>query len=881
MKPKKLSLLVLFFFLCTILAPAAYMPAAIAGGGAASGGGSGAIDSVVAELQSVYQYFDEADKEAMKAARSKVDGITETQWDTILGVGTENALLTTEVNSRFTAQGKDAKNEMTAFAKGLAGIYYSSDSATLKDTLVNFKNNYKDSFQILFGTDITVDELYKFLSDSRAQLPNVITATDAGLLANASVDELVNKMPGYLKEAMQAALEQNTKFQGKLTEIGWSVDKLINQQVELAKVVDAGNAAQYAVAKAAVRLETKLGANAPLQLKVGDKPEYTILIMGKDATKFVAFASSNDKVVKVSQEAGTGNFILEAVGSGTAMITVYRDYNGATPEKDWLLKFEVAAIVVAEEDQDYIVTPETPVTVEIPSGVENFTLKIAVTEENGKKVTTLPQVALNKATNIGTVAVNIPSGTKVTGPKEWTGEIQCPKVVAKPAATIKGDNIVVLQLGAPTGKVTFDKPVLLVMPDQKGKKVSYIVGGETTPHEIPENSKLAGLESGDKYAAAAVALGAAEDGNIDHSNAKDKIIWTKHFTQFVAYTPKSTSGGGGGGGSAPSGTLVKASEGGEISEYDATVTIPAKAFAADFRVKIDKVTDKAKQFTPEDAKLLSYVLDITKDKSADFSKLVTITLSFDKKAYDADKYDISLYWYDKADKQWVELDNVKADLEAGTISGETNHFTMFAVLATLKAGEEEPPVPPAVELSDITGHWAEANIKSLVSNGAIAGYPDQTFKPDNTITRAEFATVLVKAFNLEAKAGKVFNDTVNHWGKDYIATAAAYGIVAGYDANTFGPDDFITREQMALMIVKATGLADASEAKVFADSDKVSAWAKQAVAIASSNNIITGYPDNTYKPQGKATRAEAVTVIKKSPGQGISLSLVDADDLQQ
>ena len=175
----------------------------------------------------------------------------------------------------------------------------------------------------------------------------------------------------------------------------------------------------------------------------------------------------------------------------------------------------------------------------------------------------------------------------------------------------------------------------------------------------------------------------------------------------------------------------------------------------------------------------------------------------------------------------------------------------------------EPEVRPTV-LKDISGHWARENIEQLVSLGAINGYPDGTFRPNHTITRAEFTAVLVKAFQLEPRSGKVFADTVGHWAQEAIATASAHGIVGGYDENTFGPNDPITREQMAAMMVKTAGLAATGGEVQFSDSGIISDWAQQAVAIAINNGIIKGYPGNTFKPRGHATRAEAVTMVVRA-----------------
>ena len=174
------------------------------------------------------------------------------------------------------------------------------------------------------------------------------------------------------------------------------------------------------------------------------------------------------------------------------------------------------------------------------------------------------------------------------------------------------------------------------------------------------------------------------------------------------------------------------------------------------------------------------------------------------------------------------------------------------------------PTPKLINLSDIKGHWAEVDINKLVASGAVEGYPDGSFKPNINITRAEFVTILVKAFNLEAKTGKVFNDTSDNWAKDYISTANAYGIVSGYSETTFGPNDFITREQMAVMIVKSAKLTEESGDTSFADNESISYWAKGAVTAAKNSGIINGYPDNTFKPGNNATRAEAATVIVRA-----------------
>jgi len=335
-------------------------------------------------------------------------------------------------------------------------------------------------------------------------------------------------------------------------------------------------------------------------------------------------------------------------------------------------------------------------------------------------------------------------------------------------------------------------------------------------------------------------------------------------SENLTVAAKSGSGGGGGGGAitpqavtSTTGTAtVTPGAGGTISlGSEATVEVPANALTGTnaVEVKIQKVTTPSA--VPAGFKLAGsvYEFSVGGNSSYNFAGNVTITLSFDPGAFSPGETP-AIYYYDATQSQWV---NIGGTVSGNTITVQVDHFTKFAVLV---AGEQIDQ--PA--LNDIAGHWAANNINQLVAIGAISGYSDGSFKPDNTITRAEFATVLVKAFQLASQDGKAFTDTAGHWAEDYIAAAVANGIVSGYDDDTFGPDDLITREQMAVMIVKAAKLAPAAGESQFADSGSISGWAQEAVATATEKGIMKGYPDNTIQPQGSATRAEAVTVIVKA-----------------
>jgi hypothetical protein len=266
--------------------------------------------------------------------------------------------------------------------------------------------------------------------------------------------------------------------------------------------------------------------------------------------------------------------------------------------------------------------------------------------------------------------------------------------------------------------------------------------------------------------------------------------------------------------------------------------------------------------------LLDSVYEFTVDGRTGytFAKPVTLTFTYRWESLPTSQTP-SVQYYDEAGARWVSLGGTVSPGEVETAVDHCGRYGVFALRGMDGApGSKAPDVPsPEDALNDIAGHWAESSIKEMITLGAISGYPDSSFKPDAAVTRAEFAAFLVKAmikglgYSLEPE--KSFDDMYGHWAGLYISSALSYGVVGGYDDRTFGPNDPVTREQMAAMLVRAVKLTPAAEETPFADSGAISAWAGDAVAAAVKSGIMTGYPDNTFRPQGGATRAEAVTAI--------------------
>ena len=170
----------------------------------------------------------------------------------------------------------------------------------------------------------------------------------------------------------------------------------------------------------------------------------------------------------------------------------------------------------------------------------------------------------------------------------------------------------------------------------------------------------------------------------------------------------------------------------------------------------------------------------------------------------------------------------------------------------------------SVLFSDIDNHWAKEWIKNAVGLGFVSGYEDGTFKPDRTITRAEFSTMLNKAMKIEITENINFSDVrEKEWFYKEIQKSVAAGFFSGYENNTFRPNNPIKREEVAKVVAGAitTGNIDGEGATLLKDYSTIQEWAKDSVNTVYNKGYILGYPDKTYMPSKALTRAEAVKII--------------------
>lgn len=172
--------------------------------------------------------------------------------------------------------------------------------------------------------------------------------------------------------------------------------------------------------------------------------------------------------------------------------------------------------------------------------------------------------------------------------------------------------------------------------------------------------------------------------------------------------------------------------------------------------------------------------------------------------------------------------------------------------------------------TDISGHWAANTIDFITARAIYSGVGNNKFDPDGGMTRAMFAQVLanIEGADLTAYGASRFTDVENgSWYAAAVEWAADNGIVDGYGNNLFGPNDLITREQMAVMLynyIKYKGIVLEKEDEYvpFADDSSISPWAKEAVAAMKQYGLITGVGNNTYDPLSTASRASVAQILK-------------------
>lgn len=174
-----------------------------------------------------------------------------------------------------------------------------------------------------------------------------------------------------------------------------------------------------------------------------------------------------------------------------------------------------------------------------------------------------------------------------------------------------------------------------------------------------------------------------------------------------------------------------------------------------------------------------------------------------------------------------------------------------------------------LDFKDADEHWAKSDIYYLTGKDIIGGVSDNQFSPNNEITRGEFVKLIAGAAGVDVSAytNSTFADVKStDWYAPYVAWAEKNKVVNGVDAESFAPNAKISREQMAVILIRLTNFVGYQlESNVtpnqFGDEASISSYAVEAVKLAQQAGIINGLPNNLFAPAKSATRAEAAKML--------------------
>ena len=194
----------------------------------------------------------------------------------------------------------------------------------------------------------------------------------------------------------------------------------------------------------------------------------------------------------------------------------------------------------------------------------------------------------------------------------------------------------------------------------------------------------------------------------------------------------------------------------------------------------------------------------------------------------------------------VNIDVIKALVEK----------TIYATAVTFKDVPKDSPTAKAIELA--------------TKLGIVKGYADASFHANSTITRAEFATILVKVLGLKSEGDSSFKDTKGHWAADAIAILKSNGIIKGYMDGTFKPNQTISRAEIVAMLSKVINTTLVKSAKF---NDVAGHWAEAEIDTLSDMGIVEGAMDGSFKPNASATRFESLLMVLRMLNISLGLSL--------
>lgn len=174
-----------------------------------------------------------------------------------------------------------------------------------------------------------------------------------------------------------------------------------------------------------------------------------------------------------------------------------------------------------------------------------------------------------------------------------------------------------------------------------------------------------------------------------------------------------------------------------------------------------------------------------------------------------------------------------------------------------------PQIAHGATFTDVRGHWAESYIYKAASYGIIKGDSEGTFRPDDSVTRAEFTSMVNKTLGNSGYASTTFTDVPSwQWYYNDVSKGVAAAFINGYSDNTFRPNDPIQRQEAAVILHRVVPAAEyASITNKFKDKAGIASWASDSVGRIYSKGYMQGNQEGYFNPTASLTRAEAAKIL--------------------
>ena len=255
------------------------------------------------------------------------------------------------------------------------------------------------------------------------------------------------------------------------------------------------------------------------------------------------------------------------------------------------------------------------------------------------------------------------------------------------------------------------------------------------------------------------------------------------------------------------------------------------------------------------------------------------TLTVDRYATEGDTVTIEI-----TPDQAYKLDDLSVtangkDVDLTANSDGTYSFTMpsadVRITATFAEDPDwtkpEPEPEPSTEVSDLfidvaPNAWYKDAVQYAYDNGLMTGTSATEFAPEATTTRAMIVSILARLEGVERAEAAGFADVNDEWYATAVNWAANVGVVNGYEDNTFRPNQPITREQLAAILMNYAnykGQDVSNRADLTSYTDQPSAWANEAMQWAVAEGLISGVTNDELQPQASATRAQVAAILQR------------------